>query len=96
MLAYCDYNLLKDENTDEVNCKADFHFLAFHQKCTIHECINLCAIPTVVVHLTFCQQIAHFLVTSHSTISIHSTFVSVTFYLPVAFYLQATCIHMHN
>ena len=60
MLAYCDYNLLKDENTDEVNCEADFHFLVFHQKCTIQERINLCTIPTVVVHLTFCQQIAHF------------------------------------
>ena len=45
MLAYCDYSLLKDENSHEVNCDADFHFQAFHQKCTIHECNKLAPFP---------------------------------------------------
>ena len=59
MLAYCD--LLKDKNINEVNCEADFHYQAFHQKCTIHgKYIKPCASPVVVVYLTFCQQVAQF------------------------------------
>ena len=59
MLVYCD--LLKDENTNEVNCEADFHLQAFHQKCTIHgKCIKLCANLAIAVSLAFCQQVAHF------------------------------------
>ena len=87
MLVYCD--LLKDENTNEANCEPDFHLQAFHQKHTIHgKCIKLCAYFPIVFSLTFCQQVANFLVRSHSTISIHFTFVSVRFYMLVALYLQ--------
>ena len=60
MLAFCNYSLLKDENTDEVNCEADFLFQSFHQKCTKYKHIKLCAIPAIVVYLTFCQQVTHF------------------------------------
>ena len=72
MLACCD--LLKDENTDEVNFEADFHFQVFHQKGTIFKHIKLCASAVVVVYLTFCQQVAHFLVMKSSSVSFHSTF----------------------
>ena len=51
MLAYRD--LLKDEHTNEVNSEADFHFKAFHQKCTIHgKRIKCCVSPAVLVCLT--------------------------------------------
>ena len=95
MLAYCD--LLNDENTDKVNCKADLHFQAFHQNTLYSKRIKLCASLAAVVYLTFRQQIAHFLVISRSTISIHSTFIGVHFpCYSVAFYLQAIHIYMHT
>ena len=93
-MAYRD--LLKEENTHEVYCEVDFHFQTLYQKYTIYgKRIKLCASRAAVVYLTFCQQAAHFLVTSRSIISICSTFVNVTFYLLVAFYLQVTWIHAH-
>ena len=94
MLVYCNYSLLKDENTDEVNCEADFHFQAFHQKCTIYEYFKVCAIPTAVVYVlpTSCSPFQWRVVLCSN----HSTFISMTLYLPVAFYLQASRMHLYT
>ena len=85
MLSYCDYNLLKDENTDEVNCEADLHFIIFHQKCTIHKRINLCVIPTVVFYLTFCESLYNFY-------SLHLHQCNI---LPAICLLLASHLHTH-
>lgn len=90
------YDLLKDENTNEVNCEADFQSLAFRQKCTIHKRIlNFEPVPLQWFISRFSNKSFTFSGISHSTISVHSTFLSITFNLLVAFYLQATHIHAH-
>ena len=96
MLACCD--LLKDENTDEVNFEADFHFQVFHQKGIIHKHIKLCASAVVVVYLTFCQQVAHFLVMRSSSVSIHdhSTFSYHYKVLSASYLLLASHAHIYT
>ena len=92
VLAY--YELLKAENTNEVNCETDFHFQAFHQKYTMHERIKHCASPAVVVYLTFCHQVAHFF-GDESLYNFYSLHICRCNILPDSRLLLASHSHTH-
>ena len=72
--------------------KLDFRFQAFHQKYTTHECIKLCAIPDVVVYLTFCQKVAHFFV-DESLYNFYSLHIHQCNILPASCLVLASHLH---
>ena len=72
--------------------KADFHFQTFHQKCTIHEHIKLCAIPTVVGYLMLFQQVAHFF-SDESLYNFYSLHIHQCNILPASCLLLASHSH---